>query len=161
MATGARVARLSAASSLSFVAKGFGMLATVLLAAGCSSDSGPAQRSTFLPTADIPATVAASGSTTFTEINVSVDGVTMFVIDAGQERSVLYTDGRLEAAGEPQALSSGVFSTSGLPLGKGAELVKQVEDQFPDRASQRSRCSRFHPMGSSGRYGRSQPRAVC
>ena len=104
-------------------------LAAAFVLAACSSPS-PAPGATSVA-GEIPAAVAASKAQRFTEINASVDGVTLFIADGALERSVVYRSGRLDAPSAPQNGSGNPFDAAKVRLSLGADLVKQVEAQFP------------------------------
>lgn len=104
----------------------------LVFAAACSAPERPvAEGFALLRAHDVPAAVQASGARMFTEINVGVDGVTMFVVDGATERSVTYATGKLGDSSPPAPLEGTPFDASRVRLDVGAELVKRVEQQFP------------------------------
>lgn len=100
----------------------------------CSS-STPRAVGPVLPTADVPAAVAAAKGIVpgaqFTEINVSPGGVNVFVVTSpGKETSYLFARG---ASGEPsaeQASEGEPFSVEGVPLDQGTKVAAFAAAQF-------------------------------
>jgi hypothetical protein len=122
----------------------------VLLVVGCTSGETSSSTSTSVATAtgealtpierfvaDVPAAVAAVESQRgapqrYTEINVSPDGVNLFVLTGdGRENVFTYSGGALSEAPEPAAATGEGFAAVDVALDRGPELLDQVRKALP------------------------------
>jgi hypothetical protein len=110
--------------------------ASVLLVGACSSSARSASVTTVLRAADIPNAVAAlrsarPGEIRFTEINVTPDGVNLFVAaDAEHEVSYYFSHGALGAPGAVAPLSGPAYGLDGVALDRGATMIATSERRF-------------------------------
>jgi hypothetical protein len=106
-----------------------------------ASSSAPAGRSPLVePARMLPAAVAAveaarGGRQRYTDLNVTPDGVNVFVaLDGGREVVYFWNGSRLDPPTEPVAASLPAFSLDGVDLTVGPGLVESVARQFPTGA---------------------------
>ena len=109
-------------------------VAALVLLAACSSRT-PAAKGPSLPTADIPAAVAAvqavAPGAQFTEINLSPEGVTLFVVSSqGKEKSYLYAAAKLGEPSGEQPAEGDPFPIAGVPLDQATKVVAFATKQF-------------------------------
>ena len=109
----------------------------ILVLGACSSSAKPRPAATaVLRAADIPSAMAAletarPGDLRFTEINVTPDGVNLFVAsDAEHEVSYYYSHGALGAAGDAAPLSGPAFSVAGVAFDRGPSMIATSEKRF-------------------------------
>jgi hypothetical protein len=91
-----------------------------------------------LRVADLPGAVRAvagqrKGPARYTEINVTADGVNLFVdAGSGQELSYFFDGCRLALPGPPTAADGAAFDVSGVALDLAPTLIAQVRQRLPD-----------------------------
>jgi hypothetical protein len=107
----------------------------VVLAAGCSGDDAE-----VLPRLAVdqiaPAVTAleleAGGPQRYSEINVTPEGVNLFVaVGEEEEQDWFYADGRLTGPGEAKTREGDAFDLVGVTIDAAPRLVAEVEEQFP------------------------------
>ena len=121
---------------LPIVLFGAGLLVGAGVLVACSSSTRSVSATTVLKASDIPAAVAAlrsarPGDLRFTEINVTPDGVNLFVAaDADHEVSYYFSKGALAAPGEPAPLSGPPYGLDGVALDRGPSMIATSQGRF-------------------------------
>jgi hypothetical protein len=108
--------------------------AALLLLAACSSSTKTA-KGPDLHIEDLAAAVAAvqaeRPAAQYTEINMALEGVNLFVInEPGRETPYLYAAGKLNAPAQSQPAQGEPFTVTGVPLDQAAKVAAFVTKQF-------------------------------
>jgi hypothetical protein len=115
------------------------MLMVIVPGCSSSSDMPPVNRSMVELVGQVPTAVSAvqgkvGGGAQFSEINVNPEGVNLFVIADGAEKLFTFANGALaeqpDAPDQAPSVPPG-FAAGDVSLGKGPDLVAQVEKTLP------------------------------